>query len=154
MESTAPLTRGRKKLRSLSGETRSDCAAQCAICLDTLMNQRDLTTLPCGHAFHAKCMMETILKTSPRCPMCRTVCARDPEREEEEESSSDDGMDERTILLVADRIHQKLSDADVRTCLRRFRIPNGTQGLSHRELCELLAEQITHETDDEDDASA
>ena len=41
-----------------------------------------------------------------------------------------------------------------RTPCARFHLPNGLKGLTHREKCELLAEQLTHDTDDEDRASA
>jgi hypothetical protein len=50
---------------------------------------------------------------------------------------------------VADRIKAKLQRTDVNAFLTRFHIPNGTDGLTYRQACELLAEQLTHETDDE-----
>jgi hypothetical protein len=95
--------------------------------------------------------METILKHNVNCPICRTPCARAVDRDEE---SSDGDMDETMILRVADRIQEKLAKEDISVCLTRFHLPNGLKGLTHREKCELLAEQLTHETDDEDDASA
>ena len=95
-------------------------------------------------------MMETILKHNVKCPICRTPCARTME----EDDSSDGDMDENMIIRVADRIQEKLTKEDVGLCLTRFRLPNGTKGLTYRDKCELLAEQLTHETNDEDDASA
>jgi len=152
MDNTEPrLTRCAKRKLEKVEEPSVDEDIKCTICLDTLnKSQCGVTMLPCGHAFHSKCMMENILKNNLKCPMCRRVCAR----VEEEEESSDDDMDENIILMVADRIRKKLKKADVHVCLTRFHIPNGTTDLTHREACELLAEQLTHETDDEDETSA
>lgn len=93
-------------------------------------------------------MMETILKHNVKCPMCRTPCAGALD-----DDSSEGEMDENTILRVADRIQEKLAKEDVSLCLTRFHLPNGLKGLTYRDRCELLAEQLTHETDDEDNAS-
>ena len=131
-------------------EPRAEEGEACTICLEPL-KKHDVTMLPCGHPFHAKCMMETILKHNVKCPMCRTPCARP--LDQEDDNSSEGDMDENTILRVADRIQEKLARADVNVCLTRFHLPNGLKGLNYRERCELLAEQLTHETDDEDDAS-
>eukprot|EP00966_Prymnesium_polylepis_P255465 5902402-Prymnesium_polylepis.1 len=159
MDETEPrLTRSGKRKSEEEDEqqakkAKTDEDDTCAICLETLNEaQTDVTTLPCRHRFHSKCIMDNVLKNSLRCPVCRTMCAR-TEAEEEEDSSEDD-MDESMILMVADRIQKKLKKEDVRRALTRFHIPNGTGGLTHREACELLAEQLTHETDDEDEASA
>ena len=81
--------------------------------------------------------------------MCRLVCTT-AENDESESSESDDDMDENQIIAVADRIQAKLEWTDVTHFLKRFRLPNGIKGLNHRQACELLAEQLTHETDEED----
>ena len=73
--------------------------------------------------------------------------------DQDDDNSSEGDMDENTILRVADRIQDKLAREDVHVCLTRFHLPNGLKGLNYRERCELLAEQLTHYTDDEDDAS-
>ena len=131
-------------------EPRAEEGEACTICLEPL-KKHDVTMLPCGHPFHAKCMMETILKHNVKCPMCRTPCARP--LDQEDDNSSEGDMDENTILRVADRIQEKLARADVNVCLTRFHLPNGLKGLNYRERCELLAEQLTHETDEEDNGS-
>eukprot|EP00966_Prymnesium_polylepis_P074566 1730833-Prymnesium_polylepis.2 len=130
-------------------EPRAEEGEACTICLDPL-KKHDVTMLPCGHAFHAKCMMETILKHNVKCHICRTPCARALDQDDD---SSEGEMDENTILTVADRIQEKLAKEDVSMCLTRFHLLNGLKGLTYREKCELLAEQLTHETDDEDNAS-
>ena len=142
------LTRLSKRLLE---ETHTEGGEACTICLDPL-KKYDVTMLPCGHSFHAKCMMETILKHNVKCPMCRTPCARAVDQNDD--NSSDGDMDENTILRVADRIQEKLAKEDVSLCPTRFHLPNGLKGLTYRDRCELLAEQLTHETDDEDDTSA
>jgi hypothetical protein len=94
-------------------------------------------------------MMENILKNNLKCPICRMVCVK----EDEEEKSDDGDMDEETILSVADRIEEKMKETDVDLCLTRFNLPNETKGMRKRQKCELLAEQLTHITDDEGEAS-
>lgn len=45
----------------------------CVICLETFENDtKDISTLPCGHQFHTKCITEWMLK-SKKCPLCREV---------------------------------------------------------------------------------
>ena len=144
MANEARLTRQAK--RQLD-ETHTESAV-CTICLEPLKTY-DVTMLPCGHSFHAKCMMTAILMHNVKCPMCRTPCARALDDDE----SSDGEMDESMILRVADRIQDKLKKEDVSLCLTRFRLPNGLKGMTYRDKCELLAEQLTHVTDDEDDTS-
>ena len=95
-------------------------------CLDPL-KKHDVTMLPCGHSFHAKCMMETILKHNVKCPMCRTPCAR-----ASDDDSSEGEMDENTILRVADRIQEKLAKEDVSLCLTRFHLERSLSGRGRR----------------------
>ena len=62
----APTRRTVVKVSS-KGET---CEETCAICLDTL--SADVTTLPCKHGFHKKCLRELRnSKLKQACPMCR-----------------------------------------------------------------------------------
>lgn len=119
----------------------------CPICLDTLKT-RDLTTLPCGHTFHAKCIMTNVLQNRSHCPMCRQPFSQPAEDSTEEDS---DDVDDYLIVAVASRLRQNLSKKDVCTLLSRFdvRIPWLTSRRKS-ELCIILAEQMTHETDDED----
>jgi len=44
---------------------------QCAVCFSGLV--RNLRTLPCGHAFHQKCIdrWKRSCRAEPTCPMCR-----------------------------------------------------------------------------------
>ena len=44
----------------------------CAICLDEL--DASPATLPCGHSFHAHCMLTAALHGHRRCPVCREPC--------------------------------------------------------------------------------
>ena len=48
-----------------------DGADMCAICLDPL-NDKDVSRLECGHAFHSMCLVPHLQK-DPRCPCCRHV---------------------------------------------------------------------------------
>lgn len=43
----------------------------CVICLEEFeKNSKDVSTLPCGHEFHTRCITEWMLK-SKKCPLCR-----------------------------------------------------------------------------------
>eukprot|EP00053_Salpingoeca_punica_P016588 m.157250 g.157250 ORF g.157250 m.157250 type:complete len:219 (+) comp17002_c1_seq4:3001-3657(+) len=44
----------------------------CNICLDTFKENKNATSLPCGHMFHTPCI-ETWLAESAICPVCRAV---------------------------------------------------------------------------------
>ena len=66
-----PATRG-------DGDDRALCAAhrphgECAICLSD-MCRRDLSALPCGHRFHARCLRGWFRARTLTCPMCRATC--------------------------------------------------------------------------------
>ena len=43
---------------------------RCAICLGDYTEGEDTITLPCGHSFHAPCVLEW-LKRSRQCPLCK-----------------------------------------------------------------------------------
>jgi hypothetical protein len=159
MELPIRVTRAGSKLSkrthdaAFGAETKHDDDDKCAICLDAL-HSRDITTLLCGHTFHSKCMMTNVMKNNTKCPLCRQECvsslAEKRDEPEEDSSDSDDEQDTEMLLAVAYRIQNKLTEADVRLLLSRFHIPNDISGLNWRQLCELAAEQMTMETDDED----
>lgn len=46
--------------------------AQCSICLDDI--RRSVRTLPCGHAFHARCITRWFRRGTLSCPLCRQDC--------------------------------------------------------------------------------
>ena len=118
----------------------------CAICLESLAD-RDTNQLPCGHTFHSKCIMTNVLTNNSTCPMCRNDFARPTENEEEEDDES-----ERMLQFVADRLEAKFEKPEITTMLEKFDIPDDTSRWRKRRVCELLAEQLTQETDDEEDA--
>ena len=62
----------------------------CAICLDKMMPNDNVTSLECGHRFHSDCIRRSLTATQGTCPLCRTVITNIPysprsESEEEEE---------------------------------------------------------------------
>ena len=136
----------RKRLYDEAGIVKEE-EDNCPICLDP-MRTGDITTLPCGHTFHAKCIMANVLHNQSRCPMCRHTFSRCVEDLEEEEDS---GMNQDLIIAVACRIRCKFSKKDVCTMLSRFDLPLRYRStIRKRELCMILAEQILNETDDEE----
>lgn len=50
----------------------SDDDNKCPICLDTLSCDDDTHTLDCGHTFHTSCIVESLRRVGPACPMCRS----------------------------------------------------------------------------------
>ena len=48
----------------------------CVICLDNLIEEnkdnKNVSSLPCGHQFHTKCIIQWMLK-SKKCPLCRSI---------------------------------------------------------------------------------
>ena len=74
------FTRSKRKDRSI------ECSAadNCPICLDS-MSKMDPFKLPCGHSFHATCMMKNVVTGNLMCPLCRApVGKNEPVYEEEE----------------------------------------------------------------------
>ena len=67
------------------------------------------------------------------------------------EEESNGGYDVDQIQEVANRLESKLLPTDVGFPLGRFRIPTDTTAMSARDKIELLSEQITHVTDDEEE---
>ena len=159
------VTRSKRKDQSIACST----ADTCSICLDS-MSKMDPFKLPCGHSFHATCIMNNVVVTSNLlCPLCRAQFGKKQRREEEYEEEEiqgeeyaeraleraldryDDGYDENQIQEVADRLESKLLPTDVDLLLRRFQVYTDTTLMSERDKIELLSEQITHVTDDEED---
>ena len=156
------VTRSKRKRKDLS--VACSTADTCSICLDS-MSKMDPFKLPCGHSFHATCIMNNVVNTSLLCPLCRAPFGKKQRHEEEYEEEEyeegalvvrfnthpDDGYDEDQIQGVADRLESKLLPTDVDLLLGRFHILTDTTAMSARDKIELLSEQITHVTDDEED---
>lgn len=54
----------------------NDTAYICTVCLDTHTDKAHMTTLPCGHIFHSKCVIEYFVRgktKSTECPLCRAI---------------------------------------------------------------------------------
>ena len=125
----------------------------CPICLDSLTD-RDTNQLPCGHTFHSKCIMTN----NSACPMCRNdfahpIMSEDARSIMSEEEDNDDES-ERLIQHVADRIESRFETSEIKTMLEKFDIPDDTRKWKKRRVCELFAEQLTMETDDDDEEDA
>ena len=48
----------------------------CAICLESFTSNCEVSSTPCGHLFHSKCLSRSISRTQNTCPTCRTECGR------------------------------------------------------------------------------
>ena len=161
------VTRSKRKDQSIACST----ADTCSICLDS-MSKMDPFKLPCGHSFHATCIMKNVVTSNLLCPLCRAPFGKKQRQEEEYEEEeyeegaleeqqdievrfnirdSNDGYDEDQVQEVADRLESKLLPTDVDLLLGRFRILTDTTAMSARDKIELLSEQITHVTDDEEE---
>ena len=46
----------------------------CAICLESFTSNCEVSSTPCGHLFHSKCLSRAISRTQNTCPTCRTEC--------------------------------------------------------------------------------
>jgi hypothetical protein len=51
---------------------------ECAICLDKMMPNDNVTSLECGHKFHSHCIRRSLTATRGTCPLCRTVVTNIP----------------------------------------------------------------------------
>ena len=53
----------------------------CAVCLEQLLPTANFTRLGCGHAFHASCFTEWVVKSgTSKCPICRRDVCGHPQR--------------------------------------------------------------------------
>ena len=48
----------------------------CAICLESFTSNCEVSSTPCGHLFHSKCLSRSITRTQNTCPTCRTECGQ------------------------------------------------------------------------------
>ena len=81
---------------------------------------------------------------------CRNDFAQPTETEEEDMVDES----ERMVLFVADRLEAKFEKPEITRMLEKFDIPDDTSRWRKRRVCELLAEQLTQQTDDEDEEEA
>lgn len=143
--------------RSSSKRKAEECTTKaedtCTICQED-MKKMDPFALPCGHSFHATCIMKNVCFGQLQCPLCRGAFAKRTKTDDSSESEDDAGeseYDEDMVQAVANRIETKFRPADVMVTLQRFRILTDPRRMTQRERCELLAEQLTHITDDEEE---
>jgi len=67
----------------------------CTICLDDYRVGHKLRCLPCGHAFHARCIAKWLIERSAVCPLCKLDVY--------EEEADDDEEDEHEIYHRQER---------------------------------------------------
>uniref|UniRef100_A0A061QW97 Outer row dynein assembly protein n=1 Tax=Tetraselmis sp. GSL018 TaxID=582737 RepID=A0A061QW97_9CHLO len=71
---------------SLPSEALPSAAGDCSICSEGLLKGETVTTLPCGHGFHSRCIRPWLECFSDSCPLCRQTVrtapaqAREPPR--------------------------------------------------------------------------
>lgn len=72
LRSASPPPRRRLSETQIEGlpKTASPETVTCAVCLDDVPAGELLTSLPCAHAFHTRCI-ETWMRKSVTCPVCR-----------------------------------------------------------------------------------
>ena len=47
----------------------------CSTCLESFTPECDVSTTPCGHVFHTKCINRWIKNEKNDCPQCRQSCS-------------------------------------------------------------------------------
>ena len=57
-----------KKKNNVLGKFQEET---CAICLAEWKLRESVTTLPCGHEFHHRCVVKWLTKNQAKCPVCR-----------------------------------------------------------------------------------
>ena len=75
---------------------------ECCICMDDIMSTNCITT-PCGHIFHANCLMKHTYMNSYTCPCCRAELvekSRNHDSDDDSDDSDDDSLDseDETVL--------------------------------------------------------
>jgi hypothetical protein len=75
---------------------------ECCICMDDIMSTNCVTT-PCGHIFHANCLMKHTLLNNYTCPCCRAEMVEQPEEEDIDDDSQD--SDDETITDEMEEEH-------------------------------------------------
>jgi E3 ubiquitin-protein ligase RNF13 len=84
----------------------------CAICLEEYTDGEKLRVLPCGHAYHLKCIDPWLTKNRRVCPVCKAKVivpgmSDISDTESESETHNNNGANERTPLLFANRSHSR-----------------------------------------------
>ncbi len=75
----------------------------CVICLNELLDNnndnKNISTLLCGHQFHTKCISQWMLKNK-KCPLCREVINTGENNEEKSLNSNENSIDERLSEII------------------------------------------------------
>lgn len=127
----------------------------CSICLTEMDAQSQVSTLACGHTFHSACII-TALRRDRRCPLCRNQPESGDDNEvddnlDDHQNDDQDHDQEFVESLIHSRV-AKLRVTTLRNILRDFRLREEfIVSCGRAELMDMVTEQLSYETDDEDE---
>lgn len=61
----------------------------CSICMEVI-GEKNCSVTECGHQYHTDCLLNSVVKSGPGCPLCRFGLIEVPKEEDEEEDLDDD----------------------------------------------------------------
>ena len=76
---------GEKEYDNNHFQPSSHSLDSCTICLDDYSVGHKLRCLPCGHAFHAKCIAKWLIERSATCPLCKIDLYKEEEEDDDNE---------------------------------------------------------------------
>jgi hypothetical protein len=80
---------------------------ECCICMDDIMSTNCVTT-PCGHIFHANCLMKHTRVNSYTCPCCRAEMVEQlVDEEEDEDEDEDDNSEDSDYDTITDEMEEE-----------------------------------------------
>ena len=130
------------ELRRKQDDDKKEDDDLCAICLSGFDDQNPKFHLDCKHAFHGKCIIQS-LRYKTWCPTCKDDPKRKDREEEEEEEDNDPDVEH-----TKERMLKKLKTETIKSILRDCNEP--THG-NRATLAEEAAMMLTMTSDEESD---
>ena len=140
------------QLRRKQDSDKKEYDDLCAICLSPFDDQNPKFHLDCKHAFHSKCIIQS-LRYKTWCPTCKDDPKRNNREEDDDDEEEEDDGNDSDVEHTKRRMRKKLKTETIKSILRDCNEPtHGDRSTLAGEAAMMLTLTSDEEGDGEDES--